>query len=139
MDDISAAFLQGKPQGDRVIGLEPVPELATAMKMSPQEVCQLTKGAYGLIDAPFLWYTALKDELLKLDFEICPMDSCVFVLRNSNHQPDGILGVHVDDGICGGNSRFERKIDELEKKYPFESKKHQIYLYRDRFVTRSKW
>ena len=52
--DISAAFLQGNPQGDRVIGLEPVPELAEALKMSPQEVCQLTKGAYGLIDAPFL-------------------------------------------------------------------------------------
>ena len=121
--DISAAFLQGKPQGDRKIGLEPVPELAAALKMSSQEVCQLTKGAYGLIDAPYLWYTALRDELHNLGFETCPMDPCVFVLRNSNFQPDGILGVHVDDGICGGNARFQSKIDELEKKYPFGSKK----------------
>ena len=127
--DISAAFLQGKPQGDRVIGLEPVPELAEALKMSPQEVCKLTKGAYGLIDAPFLWYTALKDELVHLGFEICPMDPCVFVLRNENHQPDGILGVHVDDGICGGNERFQQKIDELEKKYPFGSKKVSKFTF----------
>lgn len=127
--DISAAFLQGKPQDDRVIGLEPVPELAEALKMSPQEVCQLTKGAYGLIDAPFLWYTALKDELLQLGFEICPMDPCVFDLRNEKHQPDGILGVHVDDGICGGNQRFQKKIDELEKKYPFGSKKSTKFTF----------
>ena len=127
--DISAAFLQGKPQGDRVIGLEPVPELMEALKMSSQEVCQLTKGAYGLIDAPFLWYTALKDELVHLGFEICPMDPCVFVLRNEKQQPDGILGVHVDDGICGGNQRFQQKIDELEKKYPFGSKKISKFTF----------
>lgn len=127
--DSSAAFLQGKPQGDRVIGLEPVPELAAALQMSPQEVCQLTKGAYGLIDAPFLWYTALKDELIHLGFEICPMDPCVFVLRNEQHQPDGILGVHVDDGICGGNQRFQQKIDELEEKYPFGSKKSSNFTF----------
>ena len=127
--DISAAFLQGKPQGDRMIGLEPVPELAEALKMSPKEVCQLTKGAYGLIDAPFLWYTALKDELLNLGFEVCPMDPCVFVLRNENHQPEGILGVHVDDGICGGNMRFQKKIDELEKKYPFGSKRVSKFTF----------
>ena len=127
--DISAAFLQGKPQGDRIIGLEPVPELAEALKMNSQEVCQLTKGAYGLIDAPFLWYTALKDELVKLGFEICPMDPCVFILRNEHHQPDGILGVHVDDGICGGNQRFQKKIDELEKKYPFGSKKSTQFTF----------
>ena len=127
--DISAAFLQGKPQGDRVIGLEPVPELAAALKMSPQEVCQVTKGAYGLSDAPFLWYTALKDELIHLGFEICPMDPYVFVLRNEQHQPDGILGVHVDGGICGGNQRFQQKIDELEKKYPFGSKKSSNFTF----------
>ena len=29
--DIKAAFLQGKPQEDRIIGVEPVPELAEAL------------------------------------------------------------------------------------------------------------
>ena len=92
--------------------------------MSKDEVCKLTKGAYGLIDAPYLWYTALRDELVGLGFEICPMDPCVFVLRHhQTHKLEGILGVHVDDGICGGSPHFQSKIDLLEKKYPFGSKK----------------
>ncbi len=35
--DVKAAFLQGT-QSDRVLGLEPVPELAQAMKLKPQEI-----------------------------------------------------------------------------------------------------
>ena len=31
--DIRAAFLQGKPQQDRIIGIEPVPELSKAMNL----------------------------------------------------------------------------------------------------------
>ena len=42
--DIKAAFLQGKPQTDRVLGVEPVPELIKALKLQPNEVCKLEKG-----------------------------------------------------------------------------------------------
>ncbi len=127
--DISAAFLQGKPQADRVIGLEPVPELSSALGLSKDEVCKLTKGAYGLVDAPYLWY-ALRDELVTLGFEICPMDPCVFVLRHhQTRRLEGVLGVHVDDGICGGSPYFQNKIDCLEKKYPFGSKGVQQFVF----------
>ena len=122
--DVKAAFLQGKPQSDRVLGLEPVPELRSALHMHPNEICQLTKGAYGLIDAPYLWYRAFKDELLRLGFQESPFDPCTFVLRcPKTGVPEGILGIHVDDGICGGNQRFQSKIQELEKVYPFGSQK----------------
>ena len=70
--DIKAAFLQGKPQSGRVIGLEPVPELAKRMQLQSEQICQLIKSAYGLIDAPFLWYQALRDELVRLEFETPP-------------------------------------------------------------------
>ena len=40
-----------------------------------------------------------------------------------NNAPQGIIGVHVDDGLCGGNQRFMSKLKELEKKYPFGSHK----------------
>ena len=33
--DIKAAFLQGKPQADRIMGLEPLPEMRTALKLQP--------------------------------------------------------------------------------------------------------
>eukprot|EP00435_Cladocopium_sp_Y103_P008720 s3566_g2.t1 len=64
--DVRAAFVQGKPQQGRTIGLEPVPELAARMQLGPDEICRLAKSAYGLIDAPFLWFQALKEELLTL-------------------------------------------------------------------------
>ena len=117
--DIKAAFLQGKPQTDRVLGVEPVPELIKALQLKPNEVCKLEKGAYGLIDAPYMWYKAILEQLLYLGFQQSPFDPCVFILRNSQTGlPDGILGLHVDDGLCGGNQKFKDTIDKLEKKYP---------------------
>ena len=122
--DVKAAFLQGRPQSDRILGLEPVPELATKMNLRPDEICRLAKSAYGLIDAPFLWFQALKDQLLLLGFEQSPFCPCTFILRHQKtREPEGIIGVHVDDGLCGGNDRFFAKLQELEKVYPFGSHK----------------
>ena len=122
--DIKAAFLQGKPQDDRIIGLEPCPELVDALSLKPGEICRLVKGAYGLIDAPFLWYQALSQELLSLGFEIAPFDPCLFVLRHPETQrPRGVIGIHVDDGLCGGDEVFLEHLDRLQKKYPFGSAK----------------
>lgn len=128
--DIRAAFLQGKPQKDRVIGLEPVPELSKAMQLQPDEVCRLDKSAYGLIDAPFLWFQTLQEELLKLGFVASPFDPCMFILRHPKTQKlSGVLGVHVDDGIHGGDDYFHERISKLEAKYPFGSKKSRHFTF----------
>ena len=128
--DIKAAFLQGRPQKDRLMGLEPVPELAEAMKLQPNEVCKLDKSAYGLIDAPFLWFKTLCDELTNLGFQPSPFDQCLYVLRDpSNDKLAGALGVHVGDGIYGGNEFFHNQIRKLEEKYPFGSKKSQAFTF----------
>ena len=42
---------------------------------------------------------------------------------------EGVLGLHVDDGICGGSEYFSKKIDLLEKKYPFGSKKSKQFTF----------
>ena len=110
------------------MGLDPVPELRQAMNMGPHEIGKLNKGAYGLIDAPYLWYCALVKELTALGFETSPFDPCLFVLREPLTSPRkgqvaGVLGVHVDDGIGGGNAYYDSKIQELEKKFPFGSRK----------------
>lgn len=57
--DRKAAFLQGETDGARRIAVEPVPELAKVMKLQANQLCQLTKGAYGLMDVPYLWYKTL--------------------------------------------------------------------------------
>ena len=131
--DIKAAFLQGQPQSDRIIAVDPVPELRRALGLTSKQICKLNKGAYGLIDAPYLWYCALVTELVALGFEACPFDPCFFVLRTypTNDQPklEGVLGIHVDDGIGGGSELFESKIKQLEAKFPFGSHKVSAFTF----------
>eukprot|EP00435_Cladocopium_sp_Y103_P035320 s3392_g9.t1 len=132
--DIRAAFLQGKPQSDRVMAIDPVPELQRALNMGPDEVAKLNKGAYGLIDAPYLWYCALVAEMLDLQFEVCPFDPCLFLLRSYDekqkvHILHGMVGVHVDDGICGGDEVFMSKLSALERKFPFGSHKISAFTF----------
>ena len=94
--DIKAAFLQGKTQEGRKIGLEPVPELARAMKLKENEICRLEKSAYGLIDAPFLWFQELDRTLRKLSFVPSPFDPCVYLLcKSGSETPSGIIGMSV--------------------------------------------
>ena len=128
--DIKATFLQGKNQKDRILAIEPVTEIVNMMKLNPNEICKLEKGAYGLVDAPYLWYQAILEELLKLGFEQSPFDPCLFILRDSSTgTPDGILGLHVDDGLCAGNQRFLDKLTLLEQKYPFGTKRVNQFTF----------
>eukprot|EP00435_Cladocopium_sp_Y103_P021824 s3570_g5.t1 len=128
--DIKAAFLQGRPNQDRIMGLEPVPELAEAMRLSPAEICKLDKSAYGLIDAPYLWFKTLCDELVQLGMQPSPFDPCLYILRHpKTGKLSGALGVHVDDGIHGGDDYFHQQIAKLEAKYPFGSKKSRSFTF----------
>lgn len=128
--DIRAAFLQGKPQSNRVLAVEPVHELVEALQLNTDQVCKLEKGAYGLIDAPYQWFQAISEELLKLGFTQSPFDPCKFLLyHHETGSLEGVLGLHVDDGICGGSQYFSQKIDLLEAKYPFGSKKVKQFTF----------
>ena len=128
--DIKAAFLQGKTQEGRKIGLEPVPELARAMKLKENEICRLEKSAYGLIDAPFLWFQELDRTLRKLSFVPSPFDPCVYLLYKSGSEtPSGIIGMHVDDGLCGGDGYFMEQLNKLEKTFSFGSKRSQNFVF----------
>ena len=80
--DIRAAFLQGKPQSNRTLAIEPVSELVEALRLAENEVCKLEKGAYGLIDAPYRWFVAMSEALKNLGF------TCKFLLY---HHETGTL------------------------------------------------
>ena len=113
-----------------MLAIEPVPQMAKAMQLKPTEVCKLAKSAYGLIDAPFLWYQELDRTLRSLSFIPSPFDPTVYVLYEpETTQIAGIIGVHVDDGLCGGNAYFKTKLAELEKIFPFGSKKVQTFTF----------
>eukprot|EP00435_Cladocopium_sp_Y103_P040013 s2586_g10.t2 len=126
--DIRTAFLRGSETSARVLGLEPPQEMRDRMKLKPQEILQLLKGAYGRVDAPYLWFQELKAGLEKVGFVSSPFDPCAFLLPHPvTKKTEGLLGVHVDDGLCCGSAYFQEKLREVAKRFPFGShKKHQF-------------
>ena len=126
--DIKTAFLRGKADEGNPLAMEPPPELRKMLKLRDDEVCHLVGNAYGRVDAPLLFYKELCKQLRQLGFEPHPLEPCVFVLKTGSRLR-GILGVHVDDGVCGGDTYFLQKIEELQKVLPFGSRKHQSFVF----------
>ena len=128
--DIKTAFLRGSEQGDRVLGIEPTAELRERLKLQPNEVLQLLKGAYGRVDAPYLWFMELKRGLESLGFSASPFDPCTFVLVNpKTGTTEGVIGIHVDDGLCCGSKLFQDKLMALSKMFPFGSHKKRNFTF----------
>eukprot|EP00435_Cladocopium_sp_Y103_P001047 s2611_g1.t1 len=138
--DIRTAFLRGSRQDGRILGIEPPEEMRQLMGLEDHHACELLKGAYGLINAPLLWYMELKSALLSLNFVMSPFDPCTFVLpkrksqcRHGDQQDDsgihGILGVHVDDGVGGGDEVFQAAIAKLESRFPFGNKRQGSFTF----------
>ena len=99
------------------MAIEPPEEFKRILKLQPNEILKLEKGAYGLIDAPYQWFCALLQALLELNFAQSSFDPCLFILVNpQSGSPEGVLRMHVDDGIGGGSLRFLNTIAELERR-----------------------
>ena len=127
--DIKTAFLRGSRRDNRILGVDPPPEMRARMHLKEGETCELLKSAYGLVNAPYLWYQELKEELLRLNFRMSPLDPCLFSLADEHGNVHGLLGIHVDDGLCCGNSVFNKTIDQLEAKFPFGSKRDTDFTF----------
>ena len=128
--DIRTAFLRGRSDG-RELAMQPVPELRDMMGLSDDQVCLLEGNAYGRVDAPLLFYKELRKQLESLHFEAHPLDNCLFLLRNQQNPEllDGILGCHVDDGIGGGNQRYEAALEKLQQVLPFGSREYGKFRF----------
>lgn len=112
-----------------MFGLEPPPELRARLNLQPNEICRLLKGAYSLVNAPLLWFRELTLALEKLGFEAAPFDPCCFALFNEDHQARGFIGIHVDDGLFAGDQEFHKKINQLERIFPFGSRKTKNFVF----------
>lgn len=128
--DVQTAFLRGREQRDRVLGMEPPPEMQQRFKLNQDQVVRLMKGAYGRVDAPFLWFVELKSALEALSFRQSPFDPCVFQLVcPKSNQTIGLIGIHVDDGLCCGTPEFHQKLKQLEERFPFGSRKEGSFTF----------
>ena len=100
------------------------------MKLKPQEIVRLLKGAYGRVDAPYLWFMELKKGLEELGFVAAPFDPCAFVLPEPHSgKIEGLIGIHVDDGLCCGSPNFQKKLLKLKEKFPFGSHKKKNFTF----------
>lgn len=108
--DVSTAFLQGMPiDRPHPVWVRPPREA----RVSPGMIWRLAKCAYGLVDAPLLWYRRVRALLSSLGAVRSPGDHGLFVL--SRH--GGVIlavAVHVDDFLYGGTragvTLFERAL-----------------------------
>ena len=99
-----------------------------ALNMSETDQVQLVGGAYGRIDAPFLWFCEFRDELKRQGCRQSPLDPCVFTYHSQDGL-EGCLGIHVDDGIGGGSPKFMDMLRRVEKKFKFGAFEEGEFTY----------
>ena len=130
--DIKTAFLRGKADPKNRLAMDPPIELRKLMNLQDTEVCELLGNAYGRVDAPLLFYKELKSQMIRLGFEVHPLDPCIFILRSGQGDSQvlhGIAGMHVDDGLCGGDPKFQNRIQQLQQTLPFGSQKQSKFTF----------
>ena len=109
--DVKSAFLQGKLI-EREIFIKPPKEANT------DKVWKCKKAVYGLNEASRHWYDKVKEELSKLGFSCSKFDEAFFY-HTVGDSLKGVLSVHVDDFLNGGDVAFERKVSELKDIFQF--------------------
>ena len=115
--DIKTAFLSGD-EDIRNIFISPPDDVRQMLNLHHDTVLRLRKAVCGLVNAPKKWWDSLKTSLVKHGFTSCALDPCAFVLPKSG-QIHGVLGVHVDDVVGGGNETFDRIMTAVRKEFDF--------------------
>ena len=103
--DVSTAFLSGLAMTREVYAKAPREGLPAAEgweAVPPFSLLRLLKGAYGLTEAPRLWYLRARQILTKLGFEEIRCARAAFVFRKAGRLI-ALLTLHVDDGMLFGN------------------------------------
>lgn len=109
------------PEHEHLFG-DPAAEAKEILGMSQSEVLRIKKVIYGLLNAPRAWLDKLSSVLAALHWQRSRLEQCVWRLFGSNGQLCGLLGCHVGDNICSGQSMFfEERIQLLKQSFPFGS------------------
>ena len=127
--DVSTAFLSGKEVG-RELYVRPPRDLKGA---GAQELWLILRSAYGLAEAPRLWYERAKELLKDCGFEELSFALCTFVWKHpKTKHVMAVLCLHVDDGMLAGdpkvveniknkiNERFQIKVWNLVGEQPLD-------------------
>ena len=108
--DVSTAFLSGMTMTREVYAQAPREGMPTAEgwgAVSPHALLRLLRVAYGLTEAPRLWYLRARQVPTKLGFEEFRCARATFVYRDSG-AVIAMLTLHVDDGMLFGDIEDQR-------------------------------
>ncbi|CAK0874691.1 unnamed protein product, partial [Prorocentrum cordatum] len=135
--DVKSAFLQAndtREQGVRIF-CRPTKDiqrrLAKLMNLKGDEILQMLKPAFGDVRAPRQWNQTITEAMIDIGFLQRQLDRCCFLSYRvategdgpflvwgagdgQNYVLDGVLGLHVDDFI-GGGENLECEADLTDK------------------------
>ena len=103
--DVSTAFLSGKNATRQILVKAPpegLPAVDGMKAVRPQELMRIVKSAYGLPEAPRLWYLRAVELLEEGGMQEVPFARSTFVLVDPKKTVRAICDLHVDDGFLVG-------------------------------------
>ena len=104
--DVTTAFLSGMAMSRELYTKAPaegLPATDSTPTIAPYSLLKVLKGAYGLTEAPRLWYLRAKQILVdKIGFEELRCARATFTYRYKG-ELKVLLNLHVDDGMMAGN------------------------------------
>ncbi len=134
--DITTAFLSGV-EDHRDIYIKPPKEGLPGIREG--QVLRLNKGAYGLANAPRLWWRRIRSILESVGMTELKLLPCTFAKwhrdKNGNKiKLSGILALHVDDLLITGDSHFEHTINQLKQMVSFGKWFNKEFDYTGRHI-----
>ena len=108
--DVATAFLSGQNTSRLVYARAPpdgLPKTQEMSKVEPYELMRLVKSAYGLSEAPRLWYLRAVDLLTKIGMVEIPFCRSTFIAKNAKGEVFAICALHVDDGFLVGDDKTQ--------------------------------
>ena len=99
--DVATAFLTGKKLDRELYARAPKEGLPAVknVKVAPYALLRVLKGAYGLTDAPRLWYLRAREKLQAIGFVELTCARALFRFFNKAGKLVATLTLHVDDGL----------------------------------------
>ena len=136
--DCKTAFLTGRKH-DRDIYCRPPKDGLPGV--APGSLLKIVKGAYGLREAPRLWYLKARDTLLDAGFEEMQTARACFVLHDRKESEPvnvGMLVLHVDDACYAGEGpMFEKAMEHIRSKFTIGKEEHGEFTFLGRRVKQN--
>lgn len=120
--DVSTAFLSGNPTSRLVYVKAPsdgLPATSISKEIAPYALLRVFKSAYGLSEAPRLWYLRAAQLLEECGLVELPYARATFV-QTSGGETKAVCTLHVDDGMLAGDPNsptFKKLLKDINARF----------------------